>query len=67
MEPRIAIIIDGTALVIGHPCRSTREYLQQALPGLSSEGVRLVAVRVLIQDQDLAAQRRRREPRWNNR
>ena len=51
----------GTALAIGHPFRATLDYLSKALPQLAAQGVRLVSVRVLIQDQTSIARRRRED------
>ncbi|MEE9421619.1 MAG: divergent polysaccharide deacetylase family protein [Gammaproteobacteria bacterium] len=41
----------GTALAIGHPYRSTLKVLQEQLPVLEQQGVKLVAVSELIQLQ----------------
>jgi polysaccharide deacetylase 2 family uncharacterized protein YibQ len=41
----------GTALAIGHPYPQTLAVLEQRLPRLAQQGVRLVTVRELIEQQ----------------
>ena len=50
---------DGTALAIGHPYPGTLQVLEQMLPGLAQQGVRLVPV------ADLIRIRQGEKPQWH--
>ncbi len=53
---------NGSAVAIGHPHGATLDFLEQRLPQLEAEGIRIVSVQTLLQQRQLPATHQAAQP-----